>query len=133
VIRLRRALPVLLLLAGCTQTALTWRGEDRFAPLPPDAEVRLYVRSSAPDHLREELLARGAEEVSAFPPGIRVAEIAAKDAVYLSWDAVLEDVRERARALGADGALATGGVRAGATEAVVYFQLVRSSFALDTD
>lgn len=115
-----------LLLAACAQTALTWKAEQTFAPLPADAEVRLYVRDSAPERLRTALLERGAEQVASFPDGERVAEIAARDAGWISWDALLQDVTERARALGADEAMATGGIRAGAAEGVVYFQLLRS-------
>lgn len=115
-----------LLLGACAQTALTWQSEQPFEPLPADAAVRLYVRASAPERLRAVLLQHGAEEVAAFPDGERVAEIAARDAGWISWEALLDDVTARARALGADQAMATGGTRAGAAEGVVYFQLLRS-------
>jgi len=124
----RRAAPLalLLVLGACAQTAITWRAEERFDPLPEGAAVRLYVRSTAPAPVREALLARGAEEVPSFPDGERVAEISAREATWIPWDAVLDEVRERARALGADGAMATGGASAGPAEHVVWFQLVRS-------
>ncbi len=88
--------------------------------------MRLYVRTSAPDTLRAALLARGAEEVVAFPEGQRVAEIAAREAAWLTWDAIIADVRSRARALGADGAMATGARSSAPAERVLYFQLVRA-------
>ena len=114
------------LLTGCAQTSVTWNADDTFEPLAQAVEVRLYVRASAPAPLRDALLERGAELVTAFPEGERVAEIATREATWLSWDTVIEEVRERARALGADRAMATGAASSSPGEHVLYFQLLRS-------
>ena len=130
--RLALALPLLLTaLASCAETQVTWRSADRYPPLPEDAPIALFVRSSAPDDLKEVMRSRGAEEVAAFPPGDRVAEFATLSAPWLLFDVVLDDVRTGARAMGADIALATGSVTRMTGESKVYFQLLRSDRADD--
>lgn len=124
--RLLALLSVLLLVTACAQSALTWQSANEFQPLPPDAEVQLFVRASAAQSLREALLEHGAEEVAAFPEGDRVAEIGVREADWLTWDSVLENLRTSARELGADRAVATATASTGPGDRVVYFQLVRS-------
>ncbi len=110
---------------GCARTRVTWRSGETFPARAPDAQVELFVRSSLASTLRDAMTSRGASEVSAFPPGIRIAEIEALDAPWLSWDAVLDEVRGRARREGADRAVATGGA-SGMVDGILLFQLLRS-------
>jgi len=120
---------VAVTLCGCADTRITWRSAERHPPLAADAPIALFVRSSAPDDLKELLLVRGAEEVAAFPPGERVAEFASISAPWIQFDTVLDDVRTGARAVGADIALATGSQSGGTGEEQIYFQLLRSKRA----
>lgn len=128
---MRRA-PVLAALlalaaAGCAaHSAVTWRSGADVAPLAPEVPLALFVRTSAPRPLREALLARGAEEVAAFPEGERIAEVAVQDSLWRSWDGILADVERHARELGADTVLGTGAVHDATAEGVLWFQLLRS-------
>jgi len=96
------------MLSACANTQVMWRAPERYPPLRDDTPIALFVRSSAPENLKQLLLVRGAEEIAVFPPGDRVAEFATLSAPWRQFDVVLSDVRTGARALGADIALATG-------------------------
>ena len=120
------AVAVALLIAGCTQTRVTWRASETFEPLPEDAEIELYVRKYADAELVEAMLERGAEPVAAFPPGDRVAEFASVTATWTDFDVVLDDMREGARRMGADRAVATDTESILTGETRVLFPLVRS-------